>query len=379
MKGGRRISDIWVRLSQLGIGNRAWYISELPTQLSLRVLGRSPLRRSFCCGRRLCSCPREFFEEFFLKLSSDVAALAGKAAASSADLQPSFTLLVKATALPLQLSHCDQVGHRDRRVGRPREIPGNLSLCFGRAGLDSRWRHKELRLPFLERTAARDLIQGRLGDKHGLDVSDLILFGSEKFRQWDLQQCRQHEQFASGYGSATDLDRGHRRSRPAKAARPRPLSKILLAPPELRPEAPQVSPNDGLKLSCRGRHGDSLPRQVVEITGVLSTNRLQERVDMSNLQALRDRGMLLNSRGQPCLEAGAVDPDAAADLDGRDVVSRDCLVELPAAGSQDSSALLGSPDRWQVTKHHTASVEIVRHGPSGSVRGKPARVDPATG
>src|SRR5260370_41589372 len=103
MKGGRRISDIWVRLSQLGIGNRAWYISELRTPLSLLLLGRTPRRRSFCCGRRLCSCPREFFEEFFLKLSSDVAALAGKAAASSTHLKPSFALLVKVTALPLRL------------------------------------------------------------------------------------------------------------------------------------------------------------------------------------------------------------------------------------------------------------------------------------
>ncbi len=128
----------------------------------------------------------EFFEEFFLKLGSDMAALASKAAASSAGLQPSLTFLVKATALPLQLSHCDQVGHRDRRVRRLREIPGSLSLCFGRASFDSGRRHKELRLPFLERAAARDLIQGRLGDKHALDVSDLILFGSEKFRQWDL-------------------------------------------------------------------------------------------------------------------------------------------------------------------------------------------------
>ena len=139
--------------------------------------GRSPHRRSYSFGRRLCSCTCEFFEEFFLKLGSDVAALASKAAASSAGPQSVLTFLVKATALPLQLSHCDQVGHRNRRVRRLREIPGSLALCFGRAGLDSRRRHKELRLPFLERTAVRNLIQGRLCDKHALDVSDLILFG----------------------------------------------------------------------------------------------------------------------------------------------------------------------------------------------------------
>jgi len=51
------------------------------------------------------------FEEFFLKVGSHVAALAGKAAASMGGIQPSLTFLIKATALPPQLSHCDQVGH----------------------------------------------------------------------------------------------------------------------------------------------------------------------------------------------------------------------------------------------------------------------------
>jgi len=88
--------------------------------------------------------------------------------------------------------------------------------------------------------------------------------------------------------------------------------------------------------------------------------------------------MLLDWRGQPRLEAGARDPDAAADLDGRDVVSRDGLVELPAADAQHSSGFVDSKDWWKVAQHHIAFGEIVRHRPSGSVRGKPARADQAT-
>jgi hypothetical protein len=40
-----------------------------------------------------------------------VAALTGEAAASSRGLQASLAFLVKATAVPPTLSHCDQIWH----------------------------------------------------------------------------------------------------------------------------------------------------------------------------------------------------------------------------------------------------------------------------
>ena len=181
-----------------------------------------------------------------------MAALAGETPASSRGPEPSLAFLVEATTFPPTLSHCDQVGHGDRRVRCIGEIPRSLSLGFGRAGLAS-WRsHKELGLLFFKRPAACDLIQGNVGDEHAVDVGDLILVGRNKFRQRDLQQSWEQKQLSRGYRSATDLDRGHRIGRPAKAARSCPLSQVFLPPSELGTNAPEVPADDSLKQHWLG-------------------------------------------------------------------------------------------------------------------------------
>lgn len=100
---------------------------------------------------------------------------------------------------------------------------------------------------------------------------------------------------------------------------------------------------------------------------------------MSKLQALRDRLTSLGGCRQPCLKPRARDPDAAAELEGRDVVPSDRLVELPATNPKHAARLVDREHRGQLSEHHSVGVERVRHWPLRSVLGRPARYGQATG